>query len=39
MNDGKHPQSGEGNKHSSPGNSESPKELGSKEEHTKIHHN
>ena len=30
---------GEGNRHTSPGSTESPKQLGPKEEHTKIHHN
>ena len=33
------PQYGEGNRHSSPGSSESHKEAGPKEEHTKTHHN
>ena len=38
-NEGKFPQSGEGNRLSgSPENSESPKEAGPKEEHTKAHH-
>ena len=32
-------QSGKGNRHISPGSSESPKEAGPKEEHTKAHHN
>ena len=37
-NEGKLPQSGKGNRHSgSPGNSESPKEIGPKEEHTETH--
>ena len=39
-NEGKLPQSGKGNRHSgSPGNSESPKEIGPKEAHTKAHPN
>ena len=38
-NERKLPQSGEGNRHISPGSSESPKQVGSKEEHTKMHHN
>ena len=33
------PQSGEGNRHASPGSSESLKKDGPKEEHTKIYHN
>ena len=34
------PQSGKGNRlPGSPGNSESPKEVGPKEEHTKVYHN
>ena len=33
-NEGKLPQSGEGNSHASSGSSESPKEIGPKEEHT-----
>ena len=38
-NEGKLPQSGEGNKlPGSPGSPESPKEIGPKEEHTKAHH-
>ena len=38
-NEGKLPQSGEGNRlPGSPGSSESPKEVGPKEEHTKAHH-
>ena len=38
-NEGKLPQSGEGNKlPGSPGNQENPKEVGPKEEHTKAHH-
>ena len=36
-NEGELPQSGEGNR--LPGSSESPKETGPKEEHTKAHHN
>ena len=38
-NEGKLPQSGKGNRHASPGSSESPKEVGLKEEHTKTHYN
>ena len=38
-NNGQLPQSGKGNRLSgSPGSSESPKEAGPKEEHTKVHH-
>ena len=37
-NEGELHQSGEGNTHTSPGSSESPKEVGPKEEHTKAHH-
>ena len=38
-NEGELPQSGKGNRlPGSPGNSESPKEVGPKEEHTKAHH-
>ena len=38
-NEGKLPQSGKGNRlPGSPGSSESPKEAGPKEEHTKAHH-
>ena len=37
---GKLPQSGKGNRFpGSPGSSESPKEVGPKEAHTKAHHN
>ena len=40
QNKGELPQSGEGNRLSgSPGSSESPKEFGPKEAHTKAHHN
>ena len=39
-NQGECPQSGKGNRlPGSPGSSENPKEAGSKEEHTKAHHN
>ena len=38
-NEGKLSQSGKGNRHTSPGSSESPKQVGPKEEHTKTHHN
>ena len=38
-NEGKLPQSGKVNRHASPGSSESPKEVGPKEEHLKTHHN
>ena len=39
-NEGELPQSGKGNRlPGSPGSPESPKEAGSKEEHTKAHHN
>ena len=39
-NNGELPQSGKGNRlPGSPGSSESPKEAGPKEEHTKAHHN
>ena len=39
-NEGELPQSGKENKLlGSPGSSESPKEAGPKEEHTKVHHN
>ena len=39
-NEGELPQSGKGNRlPGSPGSSESPKEVGPKEEHTKAHHN
>ena len=33
------PQSVKGNRHTSPGSSESPKQVGPKEGHTKTHHN
>ena len=36
---GKLPQSCEGTRYASPGCSESPKEIGLKEKHTKTHHN
>ena len=32
------PQPGKGNRHTSPGSTESPNRVGSKEEHTKTHH-
>ena len=32
-------QSGEGNRHTSPGHSKSPEEVGPKEAHTKAYHN
>ena len=39
-NEGERPQSGKGNRlQGTPGSSESPKEIGPKEEHTKPHHN
>ena len=38
-NEGELPQSGEGTRHESPESSESPKEVGPKEAHTKAHHN
>ena len=39
-NEGELPQSGKGNRlPGGPGSSESPKEVGPKEEHTKAHHN
>ena len=38
-NEGKLPQFDKVNRHGNPGSSESPKEIGPKEEHTKAHHN
>ena len=38
-NEGERPQSGEGNRHTSPGSTESLKQFGSKEDHNKTHHN
>ena len=39
-NEGELPQSGKGNRlPGSPGSSQSPKEIGPKEDHTKAHHN
>ena len=38
-NERKLPPSGERNRHTSPGRSESPKQVGPKEAHTKAHHN
>ena len=37
--EGKLPQSGKENRHASPGSSQSPKQVGSKEKYTKTHHN
>ena len=33
------PEFGEGNRHTNPGSTESPKQVGPKEEHNKAHHN
>ena len=38
-NEGKLPQTGEGNRQENPGSAENPKGVGPKEEHTKTHHN